>query len=61
MYAFGTFHMLKIYGLGFGNFLKHQLLEFVKTQRVARSRGQRCGDIELAAYLAMRRVRCLRC
>ena len=24
----------------------------VKTQQVARSRGQRCGDIELAAYLA---------
>ena len=24
----------------------------VKTQRVARSRGQRCGDIELAGYLA---------
>ena len=23
-----------------------------KTQQVARSRGQRCGDIELAAYLA---------
>jgi len=31
----------------------------VKTQQVARSRGQRCGDIELASYLAMRRVRCL--
>ena len=24
----------------------------VKTQQVAKSRGQRCGDIELAAYLA---------
>ena len=24
----------------------------VKTQQVARSRGQRCGDIELAGYLA---------
>ena len=24
----------------------------VKTKKVARSRGQRCGDIELAAYLA---------
>jgi hypothetical protein len=24
----------------------------VRTQQVARSRGQRCGDIELAAYLA---------
>jgi hypothetical protein len=24
----------------------------VKTQRVASSRGQRCGDIELASYLA---------
>jgi hypothetical protein len=24
----------------------------MKTQQVARSRGQRCGDIELAAYLA---------
>jgi hypothetical protein len=24
----------------------------VKTQQVARSQGQRCGDIELAAYLA---------
>jgi hypothetical protein len=24
----------------------------VKTQQVARSRGQRCGDIELAAYFA---------
>ena len=23
----------------------------VKTQQVARSRGQRCGDIELAGYL----------
>ncbi len=27
------------------------LLTKVKTQQVARSRGQRCGDIELAAYL----------
>ena len=24
----------------------------VKTQQVAKSRGQRCGDIELSAYLA---------
>jgi hypothetical protein len=24
----------------------------VKTQKVARSRGQRCGDVELSAYLA---------
>ena len=24
----------------------------VKTQQVAKSRGQRCGDIELAAYLS---------
>jgi hypothetical protein len=24
----------------------------VKTQQVARSRGQQCGDIELAGYLA---------
>jgi hypothetical protein len=34
----------------------------VKTQQVARSRGQRCGDIELAVSTSrMRRVRCLWC
>ena len=31
----------------------------VTTQQVAKSRGQSCDDIELAAYLAKRRVRCL--
>jgi hypothetical protein len=32
--------------------LVRKTTKVVKTQEVARSRGQRCGDIELAAFLA---------
>ncbi len=31
----------------------------VKTRQVSKSRGQRCGDIEFAGYLANMAVRCL--
>jgi hypothetical protein len=33
----------------------------VKTQQVVKSRGQRCADIQLEGYLAMKRVRCHWC